>query len=102
MRHDTTHTTTPSADDLVVLTDDDRTDLRRRWEDIEARFVDDPAGATEAADDLFGETMDRITQRWQDHRSELRERWTEDDASTEQLRTTLKHYRASLEQLLTR
>ena len=82
--------------------DDERSEAERRWEEIEARFVDDPAGATKDADDLLGDTMDRITQRWQDHRSELRDHWEDDDASTEQLRTTLKRYRSALQSLLSR
>lgn len=84
------------------LKDDERTDARRRWDDIESRFVDDPAGATKAADDLLGDVMDRITRRFEDHRRELRDGWDGDDATTEQLRTTLKRYRDSLERLLGR
>ncbi|MBW3657512.1 MAG: hypothetical protein KY457_02665 [Actinobacteria bacterium] len=90
------------GDSSSVLADDERSETERRWEDIEARFVDDPAGATKDADDLLGETMDRIAQRWHDRRSQLREGWDDEDASTEQLRTTLKRYRSALQGLLSR
>lgn len=119
MRHDTedehtpapptstTRSVTATADrsdgnGFEPFTDDERSDTRRRWTDIETRFVDDPAGAASAADELLEETTDRVTRRWQDHRAELRDGWDADDASTEQLRMTLKRYRASLERLLSR
>lgn len=91
-----------TADDgFTAFRDDERGDARRRWEEIESRFVDDPAGATKDADDLLGDTMDRVTDRWHEHRSALRERW-DDDASTEELRTALKRYRSAFEGLLSR
>lgn len=90
------------AGGLPPIPDDERDDARRRWDDIEARFVDDPAGATASADDLLTETVDRLRSRWDDHRAGLREAWDRDDASTEELRTTLKRYRAALEDLLAR
>lgn len=106
----TTRSTTATADrdgftahdGFTAFRDDERDDARRRWEEIESRFVDDPAGATKEADDLLGDTMDRITQRWHEHRSALRERWDDDDASTEELRTALKRYRDALDGLLSR
>ena len=101
----TTRSATATADrtderGFTPFTDDERRDARSRWEEIEARFVDDPAGATEAADEFLAETMDRLMSRWQEHRTGLRDAWTDDDATTEHLRTTLKRYRASFESLL--
>lgn len=90
----------PDGPGFDPFPEDERRDARRRWEDIESRFVDDPAGATEAADELLADTTDGIASRWRDHRSELRDGWDRDDASTEQLRTTLKRYRSALEHLL--
>lgn len=92
----------PARDGLPGLHDEERDDTRSRWERIEARFVDDPAGATRDADDLLGETLDRLTQRWNERRTELRDGWDRDDASTEELRTTLKRYRGALDALLAR
>lgn len=101
----TTRSTTATADrsterGFTPFSDDERGDARRRWEDIEARFVDDPAGATEAADEFLADTMERMVSRWDDHRSGLRDAWTDDGATTEHLRTTLKRYRAALDSLL--
>lgn len=88
------------ADGSTPLHQDERTEVRGRWDDIEARFVDDPAGATASADELLDETIDRLTTRWQDHRAQLRDGWDGEDASTEELRTTLKRYRGAIEGLL--
>lgn len=92
----------PEAGGFPPIPDEERAEARRRWDDVEIRFVDDPAGATESADDLLAETMDRLRRREDEHRDGLREAWDRDDASTEELRTTLKRYRATLEGLLSR
>lgn len=88
---------------FVPFRDEERREIQDRWTEIEARFVDDPAGATRSADDLVSETMDRLTRRWQEHRAGLRA-WDRDGdgPSTEELRTTLKRYRGTLEQLIQR
>lgn len=90
------------AGGLPPTPEEERADARRQWDDIETGFVDDPAGATERADDLLAETMDRLRRREDEHRDGLRATWDRDDASTEELRTTLKRYRATLESLLSR
>lgn len=73
------------------------------WQDIKGRFVDDPAGAIAAAEDLIHAA---IEQRIRDLRDEAaavcaRDRG-EDSGSTEALRTRLIRYQAYCEQLASR
>lgn len=76
-----------------LLANDDRTNLRRRWIEIEEGFVDDPADAIHRADDLIDNVIDRLRDAFGDRRAALRSRWeTLDDATTEQMRIALHSY----------
>lgn len=73
------------------------------WQDIKSRFVDDPAGAIAAAEELI---QSAIEHRIRDLRDEAAavcagDR-SEDSASTEALRTRLIRYQAYCEQLASR
>jgi hypothetical protein len=90
------------------------------WQSCQARFVDDPTGATEEADELVGEVMaargypvgdfeqraadvsvqhPRVVEHYRAaHQIALRN--SRGDADTEQLRQALVHYRALFEDLL--
>lgn len=76
-------------------------DLRRRWESIQASFIDEPREAVHEADGLVSELTDRIAERFRSERSGLEERWDRgDEVSTEELRLTLQQYRAFFDRLL--
>lgn len=76
-------------------------DLRRRWESIQASFIDAPRDSVLEADHLVGELTDRIAKRFRSERSHLEERWGRgDDVSTEDLRITLQRYRGFFDRLL--
>lgn len=80
--------------DVVLLTADDTAELRRRWDDIQARFVDSPRGAVSDADDLVADAIDRVRRRLDGGRAALEERWNAgEEPSTEDLRRTLQQYR---------
>lgn len=84
-----------------LLGQDERSDLRERWDALQGRFVDDPSGSTHLADELLRDTRDRIARRWEQRHRELTDRWEDrDDLTTEDLRTTLRGYRDAFEQLL--
>lgn len=96
------------------LTRDDRTRYTDAWNDVQARFVDDPKGAVAQADQLLGEVMSRrgypvgdFEQRVDDvsvnhprvvehyragHAIALRQ--AKGTAGTEDLRQAMIHYRA--------
>ena len=73
----------------------------RRWESIQAAFVDHPKESVQQADDLVGDLMQRLTRTFADERTSLEEQWSErDEVSTEELRVALQRYRSFFERLL--
>lgn len=67
---------------------------KRRWEAIQATFVDDPRGCCEQADALVIEILDRMTQIRQEHRSRLHSALEQGGDDTEGLRQAMQHYRS--------
>jgi hypothetical protein len=77
------------------------TDLRDRWTDVQAGFVDEPRSAVEAADGLVAEVMQRLADSFATEREALEQQWSRgDDASTEDLRVALRRYRSFFDRLL--
>lgn len=98
---------TPGGGDVAAppsestLPEEERHELRERWDALQGRFVDDPSGSTRLADDLLRDTRERIQRRWEERHGELSERWQgREDLTTEDLRTTLRRYRDTFERLL--
>ncbi|MGV9777669.1 hypothetical protein [Streptosporangium sp. NPDC003464] len=84
------------------LFDHDSEQVRRRWQEVQAGFVDDPRDSVERADSLVGEITTSLRTALEARTAELQGRWKNNDHNdTEQLRTALRDYRATLEQLLT-
>ncbi|QVQ53011.1 hypothetical protein J4H86_04170 [Spiractinospora alimapuensis] len=78
----------------------EREGLRGRWRQLQGDFVDDPNAAVRDADALVAETLRTLQQRLSDHHASLEARWTTNDADTEQLRHTIRRYRAFLNTML--
>ncbi len=90
---------TPSED--VLFADNDLADLRQRWAGVQAAFVDDPRDCVQKADGLVSDLVEQLTHGFSDARSRLEEQWSRgEQASTEDLRLALMHYRAFFERLL--
>jgi enoyl-CoA hydratase/carnithine racemase len=73
------------------------------WQDIKSRFVDDPAAALSAADDLVRQVIEDKIRRLKEEHEELRRGGQEgaDPASaTEDMRTRLVRYQAYYERIL--
>lgn len=99
-------TVPPSADaqppDDQSLFAAEPSDLRSRWDDIQASFVDDPSGCVQKADGLVEEVIEQLTSRFADTRSHLEAQWARGEtASTEDLRVALTRYREFFQRLLT-
>lgn len=97
-----------------------RDGFRRRWTEVQARFVDHPAGAVAEADDLLGEVMrtrgypvtdfeHRAGDISVDHPEVVRHyraghdiavRHERGEANTEELRQAMIHYRALFDELV--
>lgn len=89
----------PSAETLFG--DDELADLRARWAGVQAAFVDDPKECVQKADVLVADLVDQLTTGFAHARSRLEEQWSRgQEASTEDLRLALMHYREFFERLL--
>lgn len=91
------------ADDagMRLLPDDVVEDLRPRWADIQASFVDEPRRAVEQADSLVADAIRRLAEGFAQARSDLEREWDRgDDVSTEDLRLAFRRYRTFFDRLL--
>lgn len=96
-------TDTPATAGRVALfAERDTTDLRKRWSDIQAEFVDEPRRSVERADALVGDVLKRLADGFGSERSSLERQWDRGDSvTTEDLRLTLQRYRSFFDRLLT-
>jgi hypothetical protein len=85
----------------VLFADDDLAELRARWAGVQAAFVDDPKDCVHQADALVSDLFEQLTSGFAQVRSRLEEQWVRgEQASTEDLRLILMHYREFFERLL--
>jgi hypothetical protein len=90
-----------STTEQMLFAEDDLAELRSRWAGVQAAFVDDPKECVEKADHLVSDLVDQLTTGFADARSRLEEQWARgEEASTEDLRLALMHYREFFERLL--
>jgi hypothetical protein len=104
----------PAADDIeaeppkpesstgeMLFAGDDVADLRARWAGVQAAFVDDPKDCVQKADHLVSDVVEQLTTGFAEARSRLEEQWSRgQEASTEDLRMALMHYREFFDRLL--
>lgn len=92
----------PGAEDAApVFPAQEAQELRGRWDNIQAGFVDEPRRAVEEADELVARTMKRLAESFAEERARLEGQWDRgDDVSTEDLRLALRRYRAFFGRLL--
>jgi hypothetical protein len=89
-----------SAEELLFA-GDDLAELRARWAGVQAAFVDDPKDCVQKADVLVSDLVEQLTTGFTQARSRLEEQWSRgEEASTEDLRLALMHYREFFERLL--
>jgi hypothetical protein len=100
-RHDSTDFGSTARDDHDLFADDELAGLRARWDNVQASFVDDPKECVQKADGLVADLVEQLTRSFSQSRSQLEEQWARgEDASTEDLRITLKRYREFFDRLL--
>lgn len=76
-------------------------ELRDRWHEMQARFVDEPRDTVSEADSLVAELLRDLAQSFDQARSNLEQQWSSGgDVSTEDLRVTLQRYRSFFERVL--
>lgn len=87
--------------DAPLLAEGEIADLRDRWMEVQAGFVDEPRRAVEDADNLVAQTMKRLAEMFAQERSRLEGQWDRGDkVSTEDLRVALQRYRSFFDRLL--
>ena len=85
----------------TLFAGDDVADLRERWAGVQAAFVDDPKECVQKADHLVSDLVEQLTAGFAQARSRLEEQWSRgEEASTEDLRLALMHYREFFDRLL--
>jgi hypothetical protein len=88
----------PSA---PLVSQEESGDFRRRWEEIQTRFVDEPQRAVEEADALIAACMQQLADGFARERERLEGQWSRgEDVSTEDLRVALQRYRSFFQRLL--
>ncbi|MGE5691645.1 MAG: hypothetical protein ACM33B_13910 [Pseudomonadota bacterium] len=84
-----------------VLSEEDAAELRSRWEQLQAKFVDEPQDVVREADALVADVFDHVTRTFARERETLEQQWNQgEEASTEELRVALQRYRSFFERLL--
>jgi hypothetical protein len=90
----------PASGD-ALFGEQDLSELRTRWIDVQATFVDDPRDCVQRADGLVSSAVEQLTASFASTRSRLEEQWSRgEEASTEDLRLALKQYRDFFDRLL--
>ena len=94
--------TNPSDTKVPLFPEAELDQLRARWTDIQAEFVDEPRKSVEEADHLVAQTVQRLAETFANARTSLEGQWTRGgDVSTEDLRIALQRYRSFFDRLLT-
>jgi hypothetical protein len=98
-RHSSVQSESSTAE--VLFADDELEEMRGRWAAVQAAFVDDPKECVQKADVLVSDLVEQLNTDFAGARSRLEEQWARGkQASTEDLRVALMHYREFFERLL--
>lgn len=87
---------------MTGLLDDGQAErLRARWNEIQAKFVDEPRSSVSEADALVSDVIQQILQKFNNEVHTLESQWNKgDEISTEDLRQVLQHYRSFFNHLV--
>jgi hypothetical protein len=92
---------TTERDNQPLISKQDIEDFRSRWSALQASFVDEPRKAVEEADKLVSSAINSIAGAFHEQHSNLEKQWSKgSEVSTEDLRVSLRHYRAFFDRLL--
>jgi len=92
---------TPDAGAAPLFPENEAGELRRRWDSVQASFVDEPRRAVEQAGELVANAMKRLAETFANERAALESQWDRGDSvSTEDLRLALQRYRSFFGRLL--
>jgi hypothetical protein len=84
-----------------LFPNDELSNFRTRWNEVQTSFVDEPRHAVEQADNLVANVVKRVAEQFAAERAKLEDQWGKgDNVSTEDLRQSLKRYRSFFDRLL--
>ncbi|MEU9378004.1 hypothetical protein AB0D94_30190 [Streptomyces sp. NPDC048255] len=90
-----------TAQDEPLLSEEETTEYRTSWSEIQGRFVDDPQEAVRSADTLVAEVMQTLARTFSEHKQGLEAQWDRgEQVATEDLRLALQRYRSFFNRLL--
>jgi hypothetical protein len=90
-----------ATDPGPVLAPEASLDFRERWHSIQAEFIDDPRRAVEDADHLVADVARAFASGVEERRRSLTSGWENDGrGETEELRLTMRQYRALVDHIL--
>jgi hypothetical protein len=94
---------TPAGEEhrIALFPETDLGEMRRRWQNVQGSFVDDPKTAVKEADELVASAIKKLTELFADERGKLEREWDKgEQVSTEDLRQALRRYRSFFDRLL--
>ncbi len=84
-----------------LMDGEERERFQARWNEIQAKFVDEPRASVSDADALVTEVIQQISKHITDEVQSLESQWSQGDGvSTEDLRQVLQHYRSVFKDLV--
>lgn len=96
-----TNATKEDSASARLFSDAEMGDLRSRWDNVQAEFVDEPKRAVKEADQLVATVMQKLTSGFANERTLLEKQWDSGaEVSTEDLRVALQRYRTFFGRLL--
>ena len=90
------------SEPLAALFQGPRADeFRRRWDEIQIGFVDDPRAAVRKADELVAQVLHTLAESFAEQRSRMEDGLDgSEQANTEAMRVALQRYRSFFQRLL--
>ena len=94
-------TSTAKPTEPALLPDEGRAEYQERWTSIQTKFIDEPKVCVQEADSLVAEVIQQLAANFAEQRKTLEQQWgSGGEASTEDLRQALQHYRSFFQRLL--
>lgn len=88
-------------DDLPLLSENQASDYRSRWEACQRDFVDEPQHSVQEADQLVADLIRDLASEFSTARGALEEQWSRgEEVSTDDLRYGFQRYRSFFNRLL--
>ena len=84
-----------------LLPEGDRSKYQEQWGSIQTKFIDEPKECVQEADALVAGVIQQLAAKFAEQRTSLEQQWgSGGEASTEDLRQALQHYRSFFQRLL--